>query len=309
MTFSPLSTTGNTSHLVNIINYPQNFTTAECSQTGPEACHNQLTTTPPNAGSLSAFRTGTLLHSRHESVLSPRAAEAACNPAFEKLKFWASDSFRVFETAKYFAHGLHGLNWRRDWMTLHIIPETADQGSDTLTPSITCTHYRDDTEKGHDYGYHQLWKFRDTYLPAIADRLDRLHAQNPAFEFFNADVYSMQEICGFEMLARGGDGLNGDSSWCLVFTKEDWLNFEYARDVLHYYRAGPGNPYSAAMGSLWVETLAGGRFSVLFTIAMYYLFSHSWTCFQRASMDIYPLLIGMMEGDGRRVNWYQWLGG
>lgn len=42
----------------------------------------------------------------------------------------------------------------------------------------------------------------------------------------------MQEMCGFEITVRG------KSKWCDVFTHEEWLEFEYARDVIHYYRAG-----------------------------------------------------------------------
>ncbi len=60
----------------------------------------------------------------------------------------------------------------------------------------------------------------------------------------------MQEMCGFETLARGS------SPWCDVFTHEDWLNFEYARDVIHYYRAGPGNRFGAPMGWLWLNATA-----------------------------------------------------
>lgn len=60
----------------------------------------------------------------------------------------------------------------------------------------------------------------------------------------------MQEMCGFETLARGS------SPWCDVFTHDEWENFEYVRDVLHFYRTGPGNPYSKAMGSLWADATA-----------------------------------------------------
>ena len=164
-----------------------------------------------------------------------------------KFNFWASDSQRVIETAKYFATGLYGLDWEENGMVLHVIPETNDLGGDSLTPGDTCTAYRTDTEKGHDFGYKQLWKFRNTYLPAISARFN---AQNPTFNFTNEEVYSMQELCGFETLVRGS------SPWCDVFTHAEWLDFEYARDVLHYYRAGPGSTFSAAMGSLWVNATA-----------------------------------------------------
>ena len=60
----------------------------------------------------------------------------------------------------------------------------------------------------------------------------------------------MQEMCGFETLVRGS------SPWCDVFSHEDWRNFEYARDVIHYYRAGSGNPFGAVMGWLWLNATA-----------------------------------------------------
>lgn len=103
-------------------------------------------------------------------------------------------------------------------------------------------------QTGHDYGLTQLFKFRSTYLPAIAARFE---VQNPGIRFTDGEVYSMQELCGFETLVRGS------SPWCDVFSHEDWLNFEYARDVLHYYRAGPGNKYGPAMGWLWLNATAG----------------------------------------------------
>lgn len=100
---------------------------------------------------------------------------------------------------------------------------------------------------GHDYGLIQLSKFRSTYLPAIAARFE---AQNPGIRFTHGEIYSMQEMCGFEILVRGS------SPWCDVFSHEEWLDFEYARDVIHYYRAGPGNGYGLAMGWLWLNATA-----------------------------------------------------
>ena len=55
------------------------------------------------------------------------------------------------------------------------------------------------------------------------------------------------EMCGFEILARG------KSPWCDVFTRQEWSDFEYSRDLLHFYRAGPGNTYAGAMGFIWLN--------------------------------------------------------
>lgn len=89
-----------------------------------------------------------------------------------------------------------------------------------------------------------LFKYRSTYLPAIAARLEK---ESPGLNFTDSEVYSMQEMCGFETTVRGY------SPWCTVFTHNEWSAFEYARDIIHYYRAGPGNKYARAMGWLWLN--------------------------------------------------------
>lgn len=50
--------------------------------------------------------------------------------------------------------------------------------------------------------------------------------------------------------------VRGSSPWCQVFSHAEWADFEYARDLLHFYRAGPGNRYAGAMGSLWLDAVA-----------------------------------------------------
>ena len=60
----------------------------------------------------------------------------------------------------------------------------------------------------------------------------------------------MQQLCGFEILVRGR------SPWCDVFTAAEWSAYEYARDVLHFYRSGPGNKYATVMGTLWLNATA-----------------------------------------------------
>ena len=91
-----------------------------------------------------------------------------------------------------------------------------------------------------------LSRFHEAYIPAIAERL-RSKEQNPNIKFSNVDIFSMQEMCGFETIVRGS------SPWCDVFSEDDWDAFEYARDVIHYYRAGPGTPYAGTMGWLWLN--------------------------------------------------------
>ncbi|KAI9882833.1 MAG: hypothetical protein M1823_005419 [Watsoniomyces obsoletus] len=204
----------------------------------PEKHLEQLTTTGPFAGVLEAFTTGVKLRTRYTHLLDTQS-----HSNNTKTTLWASDSNRVIQTARYFSAGFFGLDWE-EVATLKVIPETDDLGADTLTPGDTCLKYRDDLEYGHDYGVAMLVKFRETYLGAIADRFAK---DNPDFKFSHAEIYSMQEMCGFETIVRGS------SQWCSIFSHADWENFEYARDVIHYYRAGPGNPYGPTMGWLWLN--------------------------------------------------------
>jgi acid phosphatase len=160
-------------------------------------------------------------------------------------KFWSCGSLRDIETAECFASGFFGSDWRTDGSAvLEVIPETEDLGANTLTPGDTCYNYATDNEEGHDKGYIKLAKWQATFGKPIAERLAD---DASGVTFSPLDIYGMMEMCGFEILARGG------SPWCDVFTREEWLQFEYARDLLHYYRAGPGNMFGPLMGWLWLN--------------------------------------------------------
>ncbi|KAJ5092519.1 hypothetical protein NUU61_007389 [Penicillium alfredii] len=204
----------------------------------PARDFGQLTNTGPYAGTLGAFTTGVRFRTRYGQLIPPDST----------TRLWASDSGRVIDTARYFASGLFGLDWERSKKAeLQIIPETAEQGADTLTPGDTCHKYLEDTEHGHDYGVNMLARFQEAYIPAIAERLTHQEGNAGLGRLTNLEVFSMQEMCGFETMVRGS------SPWCDVFTEYDWHHFEYARDLIHYYRAGPGNPYAGAMGWLWLN--------------------------------------------------------
>lgn len=206
----------------------------------PASHFESLVSTGPYAGTLEAFSTGVKLRTRYQHLREEALSRNATT-------FWASDSQRDIDSAQYFGAGFFGIDWGLV-SRLKIVPETPDRGADTLTPGRTCTHYRNDVDDyGHAYGYKMMDKFRSTYEPAIADRLAKTH---PPIRFSEDEVFTMQLMCGFETLARG------ESHWCGVFSQEEWKHFEYARDVIHYYRAGPGNPHAASMGWLWLNATA-----------------------------------------------------
>lgn len=143
---------------------------------------------------------------------------------------------------------MFGLDWEKNGKAeLEIIPETFDRRANTLTPGDTCLKYLEDPEKGHDSGMVMRNRFQVVYTPAIANRLVSEQDNLALGSLSSEEIFSMQEMCGYETIARGS------SPWCDVFTREEWESFEYARDIIHYYRAGPGNPYAGAMGWLWLN--------------------------------------------------------
>ncbi|KIW17291.1 hypothetical protein PV08_04482 [Exophiala spinifera] len=203
--------------------------------TNPEdPAFENLTATGPYAGTRQAFNTGTMLRQTYDHLVPPA----------RRTKFWSCSSGRDIETARNFADGFFGSDWDSHGSAeLVVIPEDANRGADTLTPGSTCYKYRRDGY-GHDYGYGKLELWQKVFTKPIIDRLSQ-HAQGVQID--HLDVYSMMEMCGFEILAKGS------SPWCAVFTQDEWLHFEYARDLLHFYRAGPGNSYAGAMGWLWLN--------------------------------------------------------
>ena len=196
-----------------------------------------LTSTSQYAGTLEAFNTGVKLRTRYEHLIPGEG---------NKTRFWSASSSRDVATARYFADGFFGRDWDvQSRAELQIIPETVDLGGDTLTPGTTCLNYRTDETNGRDQGYDALAEWQQVYIDPIKKRLEH---KKSSLRFSPVEIYSMMEMCGFEMLVR-----DGFSPWCHLFDQNDWLNFEYARDLLHYYRSGPGNRYSKAMGGLWLD--------------------------------------------------------
>ncbi|KAJ5825320.1 hypothetical protein N7474_002458 [Penicillium riverlandense] len=201
----------------------------------PSRDFGQLTRTGPHPGTLAAVSSGVEYLARYGHLISR-----------EPTRVWASGSQRVIDTARHFASGFFGPDWESSGKAeLQIIPETFERGADTLTPSKTCQKYLDDKDR-HDHGANMLARFQSVYIRKIANRL--IGEGNSGLGVLtNYEVFSMQEMCGSETMVRGS------SPWCDVFTEQDWDNFEYARDLRQFYRAGPGNSYAGAMGWLWLD--------------------------------------------------------
>ena len=196
-----------------------------------------MTSTGQQAGTLEAFETGVKLRTRYQHLIPQDGTTT---------RFWTASASRDIATARYFADGFFGRDWEVQQLAdLQIIPETSDLGGNTLTPGDTCLNYVTDKIDGHDKGYVAMAEWQEVFVAPIKERLEQGQSY---LDFTPVEVFGMMEMCGFEMLVR-----DGISPWCNVFDHNDWQNFAYARDLLHFYRAGPGNRYSRAMGWLWLN--------------------------------------------------------
>ncbi|KAK5090758.1 hypothetical protein LTR05_000934 [Lithohypha guttulata] len=194
-----------------------------------------LTTEGPYAGTVQATNTGRKLRKQYDKLIDSERT----------TKLWSCGSHRDIETAKHFANGFFGSKWEQDNSAqLVIIPETTDRGADTLTPGSTCLRYMNDKVYGHDRGYGELNVWQNVFTKPI---ISRLKEDAGGLALTPIEIYSMMEMCGFETLAVGS------SRWCDIFSQEEWLDFEYGRDLLHFYRAGSGNEFAGAMGWLWLN--------------------------------------------------------
>jgi acid phosphatase len=225
-----------------------------------------------------------MLRQRYDSLI----------PESRATKIWTCSAQRDVETAEHFADGFFGTSWRTDGSAIvEVISEEFDRGANTLTPGNTCSRYIEDKVDGHDKGYGRLADWQNHFAGAIATKLVEYTA---GVHLEPIDVYLMFEMCGFEILARGS------SPWCDVFTSQELLEFEYARDILHYYRAGPGNEFAATMGWLWLNATKNLLLDTAANDAFFSSFVHDGDIVPMlATLGIYDELPGQEDLQSNRM--------
>ena len=65
-----------------------------------------------------------------------------------------------------------------------------------------------------------------------APLITRFNKAAPGFNFTETDVYGMQQLCGYDSVIRNR------TDFCNVFTADEWLDFEYANDLMYFYSIG-----------------------------------------------------------------------
>ncbi|KAI0730884.1 phosphoglycerate mutase-like protein [Earliella scabrosa] len=104
-----------------------------------------------------------------------------------------------------------------------------------------------------------------------APLITRFNKAAPGFNFTETDVYGMQQLCGYDNVIRNR------TDFCNVFTADEWLDFEYANDLMYFYSIGYGNPIAPQLGMPWVRSaldILSANDTSTFNQSLYISFSH-----------------------------------
>ncbi|KAK6466044.1 secretory acid phosphatase [Scheffersomyces coipomensis] len=224
----PSVATGMVSAYKKILNTNQTFTGSLAflntweSFLDTESLWAEETYSGPYSGLLNGFRRGVEYRAKYGHLWNG-----------ENVPMFSSGYERIIETARRFGLGFFGYNYT-DSVYLNIIPETADQGANSLTP-VCYTNQTTTT-----YGLSNFTQFT-----AAASRLN---SEVKGLNLSASDVYNLMLLAPFE--------LNGKpfSPWVDVFTLDEWNAFGYYNDLGYYYNGGgPGINTSVAVGAVYAN--------------------------------------------------------
>lgn len=150
------------------------------------------------------------------------------------LPLFTGSQERVVDSAESVARGFFGPTWQEQ-SRLVVLSESEDQGFNSLTPDEGCPNFN--------------YTFNGDYssnfaAQALASTLKQFQNDLPGVKAEATDIINLMSLCYYDL------NVVGESPWCEYFGANDWVAFEYARDLNYYYSTGPGNPLSLAVGSV-----------------------------------------------------------
>ncbi|KAJ6032817.1 uncharacterized protein N7446_008890 [Penicillium canescens] len=150
---------------------------------------------------------------------------------------------RILESARWWLSGFFGntgANSSYSEYNLVIIPEV-DDFNNTLSATDSCP-------KGTEPGDNAAEAFAPTL---VKDARKRFAAYLPEdLRLDTIDIVAMFNMCPYEYATLG------QSSFCAIFTEQEWRDFEYFADLQFYGNYGFGSPSGRAQGIGYVQELA-----------------------------------------------------
>ncbi|KAL8283149.1 hypothetical protein RQP46_005927 [Phenoliferia psychrophenolica] len=175
---------------------------------------------------------------RRNLTSSPQYGELL-NGSKKKLVFRTESQDRMLKSALNFAAGFWGIPYEDQYHQLITIEWPGH--NNTLSPYMTCKNAnRPDLNLARE----KVPQWIGIYLK---DALARLQPLIRGFDLTLADLWNMQQMAAYEVVALGG------TRFAELFTDEEWDGFEYAMDLYFWYGYSFGNPAQAAVGLGWVQ--------------------------------------------------------
>lgn len=146
---------------------------------------------------------------------------------------------RMTESAEYFLAGFFGLQWQNNATLELIIEATTGVWNNSLAGYYGCNNsntYRNTA------GTNATSQWAAVYL---ANATERLHALAPGFNWTVTDSYNAQSLCAYETVALGY------SSFCGLFTYEEWQGYEYSIDISFAGNNAFQSPTGRAVGAAY----------------------------------------------------------
>ncbi|KAF8212585.1 phosphoglycerate mutase-like protein, partial [Mycena galopus ATCC 62051] len=162
---------------------------------------------------------------------------------FTEVPVWRTTSQgRMVDSALHFAAGFFGVQSYQQ--SYHQLIEIEAPGfNSTLAPYDACPNGNNAIAA---FGTTQALKWAAVYL---ADAETRLQPFIQGLPLSPSILVAMQQLCAYETVALGY------SSFCDLFTQEEWIGYSYLNDLAFWYSFGPGNPATSAQGIGYVQEL------------------------------------------------------
>lgn len=145
----------------------------------------------------------------------------------------------MHKSALNFAAGFFGIPFEDQYHQLLTIEEP--NFNNTLSPYMTCQNANDPLLSE---GGKRATEWLGVYLAAAVARFQPLVS---GLELSVRDVWNMQAMCAYEVVALGG------SQFCELFDKDEWEGFDYFSSLQFWYDFSFGQPAQAALGKGWVQ--------------------------------------------------------
>ncbi|KAE8151475.1 histidine phosphatase superfamily [Aspergillus avenaceus] len=158
--------------------------------------------------------------------------------------FRTTDQARILESARWWLSGYFGNTGANSSYSQYdlVITHEGQGFNNTLAADASCVD--GDLEEGDNSG--------KEFIPSLTkDALKRLSGSLPAdFNLTAYDVVGMFSLCPYEYATYGS------SSFCSLFTEQEWRDFQYFVDLQFYGNYGFGSPTGRAQGIGYVLELA-----------------------------------------------------